>query len=269
MQDATLSTTCQKDVLDPARSNALAVALDLPDRFPTGSALLPFFHQVYFWQAEPAAVLGRDGHPKVGGLIPDMGLPRRMWAGGRLEFKKDLQAGYEAEKQSCCEKAINKLGRSGLLGLVTLRHDYAQHGSHCVSEWQDLVYREEPTRTAARTNFEMASTDFETSLDIAFDTTMLFRYSALTFNGHRIHYDLPYAQTVEGYEGLVVHGPLLAQFLMLKATEELGPLAAFAFRATAPLFHFETATLCRKAHVLWVAGPDGRQCMTAEAKPRL
>ena len=102
-------------------------------------------------------------------------------------------------------------------------------------------------------------------MEVAFDATMLFRYSALTFNGHRIHYDQPYAQDVEGYSGLVVHGPLLAQHLMLMATRSLGDLTEFTFRATSPLMHFETATLCRKGRKLWVRGPDGRLCMTATA----
>ncbi|WP_457772091.1 hypothetical protein [Phycobium rhodophyticola] len=110
-----------------------------------------------------------------------------------------------------------------------------------------------------------APTDEETRREVSFDSTTLFRYSALTFNGHRIHYDLDYTRNVEGYGGLIVHGPLLAQSLMLLSEEELGPLKGFSFRATSPLFHFETGTLCRKGKSLWVRGPDGRQCMQAEA----
>ncbi|MEX0309102.1 MAG: acyl dehydratase, partial [Tateyamaria sp.] len=98
----------------------------------------------------------------------------------------------------------------------------------------------------------------------SFDATLLFRYSALTFNGHRIHYDQPYARQVEGYDGLVVHGPLLAQHLMLMAEAALGPLESFRFRATSPLMHHETGTFCRKGRTLWVRGPDGRKCMEAE-----
>ncbi len=101
---------------------------------------------------------------------------------------------------------------------------------------------------------------------VSFDTTQLFRYSALTFNGHRIHYDLDYARRVEGYAGLVVHGPLLAQLLILLAEEMLGGLASFSFRATAPLMHHETAELCWKDGALWVRGPDGRLCMQAHAR---
>jgi 3-methylfumaryl-CoA hydratase len=267
MQDATLDQSCQSDVVDPARATALAVALGLEDAFRRGDPLPPFFHHIYFWDPQPARALGRDGHPKVGGLIPDMGLPRRMWAGGRLVFHEPLRAGVAAEKHSYCEAAVRKEGRSGPLRLVTLRHDISQTNRLCVTEWQDLIYRVEPDPSAPAPAPPVAASDEEDCKEVAFTSTLLFRYSALTFNGHRIHYDLPYAQQVEGYAGLVVHGPLLAQLLMLMAEEQLGLLSAFRFRATSPLMHFETAELCRKGRILWVRGPDGRQCMTAEATP--
>lgn len=111
-----------------------------------------------------------------------------------------------------------------------------------------------------------ARTDETDCREVGFDSTLLFRYSALTFNGHRIHYDLDYARDVEGYGGLVVHGPLLAQLLMLFAVDLIGPLASFSFRATSPLMHFETAQLCRRGANMWVRGPDGRQCMQAVAQ---
>lgn len=111
----------------------------------------------------------------------------------------------------------------------------------------------------------MARTDEDGTRQVTFSPTLLFRYSALTFNGHRIHYDRDYCRDVEGYAGLVVHGPLLAQQLMLLAADRLGPLKSFAFRATAPLMDFEAATLCIAGNDLWVRGPDGRQCMQARA----
>lgn len=265
MQIDTSSISCQNDPLDPGRARALCAALDLPDTVSAGDAMPPFFHQIYFWDAQAPEHLGRDGHPKTGGLIPDRGLPRRMWAGGRLRFHAPLIAGHPAEKRSFCENVAEKTGRSGPLALVTLKHELHQNGRLCISEWQDLVYREDPSPQAAKPVAPKAPEGAETEEDVSFDTTLLFRYSALTFNGHRIHYDLDYAQGVEGYQGLVVHGPLLAQLLMLKAQRELGPLTAFNFRATAPLMHFETATLCRTGKALWVRGPEGRQCMSAEA----
>lgn len=255
----------QPDVMDPARGRALQVALGQDAGIVAGVSLPPFFHQLYFWAPEPPTALGRDGHPKVGGLIPDMGLPRRMWAAGRLQFDAPLRAGIPAERRSIRETQERKQGRSGPLGFVTLRHEIWQAGTCCVTEWQELVYREDPRPEAPAPTAPEARKDAQTTESVTFSETLLFRYSALTFNGHRIHYDLDYARNIEGYEGLVVHGPLLAQLLMLKAEAELGPLTQFRFRATAPLMHFETATLCRNGRDLWVSGPDGRQCMVASA----
>ena len=255
-----------RDVMDPARAAALCTALGYTGRVAAGSPLPPFFHQLYFWAPVPPDGLGRDGHPAVGGgLIPDMGLPRRMWAAGRLEFAAPLLAGIEAERRSVLVSASRKRGRSGPLAFVTLRHEIRQGGRSCLREWQDLVYRQDPDPAAPRPAPQPAREDETRARDMTFDPTLLFRYSALTFNGHRIHYDLDYARDVEGYGGLVVHGPLLAQLLMLMAEDQMGPLASFAFRATSPLMHFETATLCRRDGDLWVRGPDGRQCMSAVA----
>ncbi len=258
----------QTDVLDPARACALQIALGQDASVTAGSPLPPFFHQLYFWSPQPPARLGRDGHPKVGGLIPDLGLPRRMWAGGRLNFHAPLIAGTQAERRSVCESTTTKTGRSGPLGFVTLRHEIWQGDALCLTEWQDLVYRTDPSPSEVKPTPPTARTDETDAKDVPFDSTLLFRYSALTFNGHRIHYDLDYAREVEGYGGLVVHGPLLAQLLMLFAQDLLGPLEQFAFRASSPLMHFETATLCRNRTSLWVRGPDGRLCMSAEAQPR-
>ncbi|MEC3860675.1 acyl dehydratase [Mesobacterium sp. TK19101] len=254
----------QTDPMDPARAEALLRTLGRDGDIRAGDALPPFFHQVYFWDALTSALLGRDGHPRVGqGLIPDMGLPRRMWAGGALAFHAPLRAGIAAEKLSSVLKAERKTGRTGPLGFVTLEHQIWQEDTLCVTDRQDLVYREDPDPTAPTPEPPLANTDEDSAIDVQFDSTTLFRYSALTFNGHRIHYDLDYAKQVEGYGGLVVHGPLLAQLLMLMADTPAAPLRSFAFRATAPLMHFETATLCRKGDQGWVRAPDGRQCMIA------
>ena len=266
MQDDSPATVRQSDPLDPAHARALQAALGYAPDIAGGDALPPFFHQLYFWEACAPSELGRDGHPRTGlGLIPDMGLPRRMWAGGQLEFHAPLIAGQAAEKHSTVAAATRKSGRTGPLAFVTLRHDIHQDDKLCVTEHQDLVYREDASPDQPHPTPPVAASDEETSRTHSFDSTLLFRYSALTFNGHRIHYDIDYATGVEGYTGLVVHGPLLAQLLMLMATEDLGPLKGFSFRATAPLMHTETATLCRRGTTLWVRGPDGRQCMQATA----
>lgn len=257
----------QTDVMDPARARALQATLGIKATVDAGTPLPPFFHQIYFWQPEPPARLGRDGHPQIGlDLIPDMGLPRRMWAGGRLAFHGPLHAGVMAEKRSVVESTARKEGRTGPLAFVTLRHEISQNGVIRVTEWQDLVYRNDPEPDAPPPVAPLAQTDEDALETWDFGTTRLFRYSALTFNGHRIHYDLDYATGVEGYRGLVTHGPLLAQLLMLMAERQLGGIQTFAFRATAPLMHDEPAAICwRKDGTLWVRGPDGRQCMTATA----
>lgn len=265
MKATPVTSENQIDVMDPARGAALQTALGVTADIVDGSELPPFFHQIYFWTPHPPAKLGRDGHPQAGGLIPDMGFPRRMWAGGRLTFDAPLIAGRAAARHSVVEKATHKSGRSGPLGFVNLRHEFRQGDTICISEWQDLVYRQDPSPDAPKPVPPQARTDETDRRDVTFNSTLLFRYSALTFNGHRIHYDLDYARDVEGYDGLVVHGPLLAQHLTLMARELMGSLAEFSFRASSPLMHFETATLCRNGPDLWVRGPDGRQCMSAVA----
>jgi len=265
MPDALPDPIRQTDVLDPARANALLASLGRQADLVVGDALPPFFHQVYFWTALPPVQLGRDGHPQRGtGVVPDMGFPRRMWAGGRLTFHKSLRVGVRATCEATCLRAARKQGRSGPLAVVTLRHDYHQDGALCVSEERDLIYRADPDLDAPSARPPQAPRTADGATQLSFSTTLLFRYSALTFNGHRIHYDLDYAKGVEGYAGLVVHGPLLAQLLMLKAVEELGPIARFSFRATAPLMHFEGAVACREGTRLWIAGPEGRLCMQAD-----
>ncbi len=265
MQDDHGAMRRQTDVMDAARGNAMLAALGLPGRLAEGDALPPFFHQLYFWEAQPPEKLGRDGHPKVGDPIPDMGLPRRMWAGGQLTFHAPLRVGARAQKTSTVAAATRKTGRSGPLAFVTLRHEISQGDALCVTELQDLVYREDPDPAAPRPVPPQAATDEDIAAPATFNPTLLFRYSALTFNGHRIHYDRAYASEVEGYDGLVVHGPLLAQLLLLMAERD-APVRAFSFRATAPLMDVETAMLCRKGGAFWVRGPDGRQCMQAEVQ---
>jgi len=230
-----------------------------------GEALPPFWHQIYFWDAQPPETLGRDGHPAIGGFIPDLGLPRRMWAGGKLDFHAPLVTGIPATKRTTITAIKQKTGRSGPLAFVTLRHDIRQSEQLCVSEHQDLVYRHDIDLTAPKPTPPTARIDETHCEQHGFTSTELFRYSALTMNGHRIHYDENYARDVEGYDGLVTHGPLLAQYLMLMAERSLGPLKSFKFRATAPLMHHEAAEFCMNGDTLWVRAPDGRECMQATA----
>ncbi|MBN2907124.1 MAG: MaoC family dehydratase N-terminal domain-containing protein [Rhodobacteraceae bacterium] len=264
MDRTTARTQTTTDAMDPARAAALHAALALDGPPPgAGDPLAPFFHQVYFWDARPPAELGRDGHPAIGGFIPDLGLPRRMWAGGRLSFHAPLRAGIPAHKTTTIHAVTRKQGRTGPLAFVTLRHRVTQGGQPCVTEDQDLVYRADPAPGTPPPTPPRDTATAQDSQTLAFSPTLLFRYSALTFNGHRIHYDRDYCRTVEGYDGLVVHGPLLAQLMMLRAAAR-APLTGFSFRAHAPLLDHEVATLCRADNRLWVRGPQDRLCMSAE-----
>lgn len=255
-----------RDLLDPARANALAALLRDQRRFTPGAALPAFFHQIYFWEATTPEALADDGHRHIGeGLIPDLGLPRRMWAGGRLAFHADLVAGELAEKHSEIEKIDEKEGRMGRLGFVTLRHEIQQGGVLKLTEWQDVVYLEDRGAETPKPPVKRAPED-EDAQTWRFTEADLFRYSALTYNAHRIHYDAAYAKR-EGYGERLVHGPLLAQILMMRAERELGPLAGFRYRATAPALIGEEIATCRYGPTLWVRGADGRLCMEASADP--
>ncbi|MEB8388756.1 MaoC family dehydratase N-terminal domain-containing protein [Rhodobacteraceae bacterium KMM 6894] len=182
-------------------------------------------------------LLGRDGHPRTGIYLPDLPLPRRMWAGGQITRTAPLIEGDTVTKSSTIENVTFKKGRSGNLGFVTLRNLYQVDGVTRIDERQDIVYREDPTPGATPPRPPQADPWPEAeSREIATTPTLLFRYSALTFNGHRIHYDAPYAREVEGYDGLVVHGPMQAIWMQNLATMLLGHAPSlFEYRGLAPL----------------------------------
>lgn len=258
------------DSLDPARAAAMHASLDLAGPPPSvGDMLPPFWHYAYFWETLPPAGLGRDGHPRTGNFIPDEGLPRRMWAGGKLNFVYPIRIGTPATKVTRITDVAHKTARTGPLVVVSLSHEISQSGQVCVTERQSLLYREDAVPNAVKPIPPVAPTDETVRQSKRFSSTDLFRYSALTFNGHRIHYDRDYAINVEGYDGLIVHGPLLAQMTINLAQSILGDVRQFAFRATSPLFDFEEATACAKPTEdglsLWVRGPDGRLCLSATA----
>ena len=256
----------QTDLMDPARANALLSSLGRAGLDAGDPVLPPFFHHLYFWDAQPPDTLGRDGHPRVGtGLVPDTGLPRRMWAGGRLRFDAPLRAGHPAEKRSRVASVTRKTGRSGPLAFVTVEHEIWQDNRLCVREAQDLVYREDASPEAKQPVRPTTSETAQDTRTVGFDTTLLFRYSALTFNGHRIHYDEHYARHTEGYDGLVVHGPLLAQLLMLWAEETSPHLTGFSFAARYPVAHQDVVHLCRDGVQYWVKGRDSTLHMVAKA----
>ena len=236
------------DRIEIVRANALARTLeDDAVRRPMetlgdGDPLPPLWHWIYFWPVVPTHETGVDGHPKRGGFLPPVELPNRMWAGGSLELYRPLTVGRDVERQSTIESVVPKTGRSGSLVFVTVRHDYQCEGEICISERHDIVYREHQAPTA----------DSEPDIAPAWDdgslwsrtinptTLLLFRYSALTFNGHRIHYDRDHAR-IEGYPGLIVHGPLTATLLAEHLREKFPNrrLVKFSYRGQRPLFDLD------------------------------
>jgi 3-methylfumaryl-CoA hydratase len=214
----------------------------------------------------PARALGADGHPERGGFLPPVPLPRRMWAGGRLTFQRPLTLGVTAERQSRIEAVKVKQGRSGRLVFVTVRHVIADQDGPCVEEEQDIVFRDEADRSAPAQPVA-APTAATWRRVIRPDPVLLFRYSALTFNGHRIHYDQPYVTQIEGYPGLIVHGPLIATLLLdLVRREAPGrALARFSFRAVSPLFEIAPFTVngqpAAASARLWAANDAGGLAM--------
>ena len=260
----------QADTLSPWPARALTATLELDRPAPgPGDPLPPCWHWMHFLEAAPRSQLGPDGHPAVGGFMPRVAEPRRMWAGGRLEFPASLPLGETAEKTSTIADVTRKTGRSGALTFVTVRHEIRAGGVLAVTEEQDIVYRDDPPPGAPKPQPKPAPEGAESAREWTCDATVLFRYSALTFNGHRIHYDLAHARE-EGYPGLVVHGPLLATLLLEHARAMgLGRPRRFAFRATAPVFAGQRFACCGRADgdglSLWVRGDDGRLAMQAEA----
>lgn len=205
-------------------------------------AVPPGFHWCLAPELVGPADMGRDSHPRPGLFLPDLGLPRRMWAGGKIEFHSPFQAGETVTRLSRIADVIYKEGRSGRLGFVTVNHRYMVGDRLRLRERQDIVYRAAGGAAGVPEPGEAWQTRAE--WQITPDPTLLFRYSALTFNGHRIHYDHPYATEVEGYDGLVVHGPLQAVWMQNLAVEIFGGLPkAFSYRGLSPLTAGQTVTV--------------------------
>ena len=246
------------DRAHPTPVRALAATLDAPAAAEEGVALPELWHWLYFLPTVPMAEIALDGHPKRGGFLPPVPLDRRMWAGGRLTFHRPLRVGEAIRQRSTILKVAEKEGRAGRMVFVTVRHETSgEAGGLAVEEEQDIVYVAMPERFVPPEPVAPPP-DPAWSEEVAVDTVLLFRFSALTFNAHRIHYDLPYATEVEKYPGLVVHGPLQAMLLMEAATRrDPGRRPArFAFRGVRPLFHFEA--LRRVAHPRGDGGLDLR-----------
>ena len=238
------------------------IAATFGEPVPEHGAAVPLLWQWCFFQdPRPESALGTDGHPARGGFLPPADNRNRMWAGGRLEFLHPLRAGEAASRVSTITQVEEKTGRTGALLFVTVRHDYTQDGRLAIREEQDIVYRE-PTPPKPGNGAALAAGEWCEAIEPT--PTLLFRYSAVTFNGHRIHYDYPYVTGTEGYSGLVVHGPLIAT-LSLRAFCRAHPSATvrrFDYRGVRPLIAaqpFEVAGRISQAGVaeLWAGNHDG------------
>ncbi len=230
-------TRTSEDLLVPGPAMRLAASLDRAEPLAEGDPLPALWHWIYFLEASPRAETGPDGHPRRGGFMPPVTLPRRMFAGGRMSWHEGgLRIGERAEKTDTILDVTEKTGRSGRLAFVKVACEFRVGGALRLREERDIVYREPPSGPAPAE----APAEPETGpwrADVAPDPMLLFRYSALTFNVHRIHYDRPYATGEEGYPGLVVHGPLIATLLADLFRDHAGkPIARFSFRALRPLF---------------------------------
>jgi 3-methylfumaryl-CoA hydratase len=248
---------------------------DDPEAGP-GSELPPLAHWMLFAPAARQSALGPDGHPARGGFMPPIPLPRRMWAGSRLQFHHPLRVGDVVTRHSRIASVDAKSGRSGVLAFVTVHHEIANARGAAITEEHDIVYREAPQPGAAAAPPQPAPANAAFTRDITPDPVLLFRYSALTFNGHRIHYDRSYVTEVEGYPGLIVHGPLIATLLMdlLRRQVPRAVLRRFEFTAVRPLFDIHPFSVCgrhdddadgEQRTRLWARDHEGNLAMRASA----
>jgi len=266
-------TEAWEDRITPVPLKALAATLDSDDA-PSrdGDAVPPCWHWLYFLPLQAASGIGADGHPRRGGFLPPVPLPRRMWAGSRLEFHQPLRCGDAVRRDSRIEDVAVKSGRTGMLVFVRVRHAISGPQGLAITEEQDIVYREMAKPGAGAPAAKPAPIDPQFSRVIVPDPVLLFRYSALTFNGHRIHYDRPYATGEEGYAGLVVHGPLIATLLLeqVRRSHPALRVRTFEFKAVSPLIDTNAFEVCGRIDggvaELWAQGPGGTLAMQARAE---
>ena len=263
------------DVISAGPTARLAATLDRDTTaWEAGTPLPELWHWLYFLPAHPQREIGPDGHVRRGGFLPPVPLPRRMWAGGRFGFLAPLRIGDTVLRTSRIVDISEKHGRSGALVFVRVQHEIARDVGLALTEVHDIVYRDSPGLDAPGAAPEPAPTDEAFARTVEPTPVLLYRYSALTFNGHRIHYDRDYCREVEGYPGLVVHGPLIATLMveLLHCERPAARLRSFAFKAVRPLFDVATFEVCGRfdsdgqtAH-LWARDHEGHLAMDARAQ---
>ena len=263
-----------EDVATAYPLRALAAALGRDEPAPgEGSEVPPGWHGLFFLSTEGPESLGPDGLAVGAGVLPPMPFPRRMFAGERLRFHKPIRVGDRLTRETELLDIRIKQGRTGTLGFTTQIHRYFGPDGLCIEEERDGVFREEVPAGAGNpsTRRDEPPADLPWRREVTMDTVTLFRFSALTFNGHRIHYDRTHAMEVEGYPGLVVHGPL-ASTLLHDFARDHNPgrsFAGFHMRARAPLFDVAPFTLQGRPNEagdgcdLWAVTPEGTVAMSA------
>ena len=261
------------DVIALAPAQRLAGTLDdLETTLKAGDPLPPLWHWIYFLPDAPQSKVAPDGHAQTGDFMPPIALPRRMFAGTEVDFHAPLPLGAEARLEAEVTDVQEKTGKTGALAFVTVRRRIFAGSTLALEERQSIVYRAAGGRTAAPEPRPLPAPPAGAwTREIRADPVLLFRYSALTFIGHRIHYDRPYATEEEGYPGLIVHGPLLATLLIeLVRRNVRRSVRSFAFRAAAPIF--DTAAFRVQGELqgdsvrLAALRCDGETVMQAEAK---
>ena len=270
-----------EDLITPAPLRALSATLDRDDALPiAGTDLPPLWHWLFFLPHHRQSEIGPDGHAKRGGFLPPVPLPRRMWAGGRLQWHAPMKVGDAVKRVSTIQSVTHKAGRTGDLLFVLVKHDVFNAHGLCLTEEHDIVYRPAaqasdpvPAPLAASSLIEPGEM---WTRDVVPDDVLLFRYSALTFNGHRIHYDRKYVTQVEGYPGLIVHGPLIATWLVdLVRRHTDRSIQRFEFKALRPTFECADQRHVRVSgqlqaggqHVrLWAQDHEGWLTMQATAE---
>lgn len=264
------------DTIGPTPVLALTATLDRPAHTVAhGAALPPLWHWLYFLPMHRQSEIGPDGHARRGGFLPPVPLPRRMWAGSQFEFHSPVRVGDQVARTSTIDDVISKEGRTGKLVFVKVRHELRCNGAPAPAlvEFHDIVYRDAQSRSDVTPPPQTAPLDARWRREIVPDDVLLFRYSALTFNGHRIHYDRRYVTQVERYPGLVVHGPLIATLLMDLLRRQLpdADVTSFRFKAIRPTFDLNVFHVNGTPHPdgttihLWASDHEGWLTMDATA----
>lgn len=267
-------TIDQNDTMSPEPLQRFEALLDHdPSEVKNGTVLPPCAHWVYFNPVNKQSDLDDDGHPKRGAFLPPVELPLQMWAGGKILFKKPLKAGLAADKKSTVVKTGEKEGTTGKLFFVTLRHQISAAGAVAIDEEQQIVFREKTEEGAHPSRTQPMDTDFDWKKTRKLSPVHLFRYSALTFNSHRIHYDYPYTTDELGYPNLLVPAPLVLTFMMdaYKTKSDGKVIEEIEYRAVGPLYVHEEMTITSKDTgntqvELRALGPDNKIAMTASIR---